>query len=86
MLSPVFNYSFTHLSLSGWSFAWGEGMAAEHPHQSHMEASFASIFKIKLFGDHLARASTKRFGNSGNAGSGKSSKGKSLIFFFLISF
>lgn len=53
-------------------------MAAELLHKSHWDALFTLIFKIKLFGNHLARGFIKPFENSGNAASGKRSKGQGL--------
>lgn len=54
-------------------------MAAELLGESHLDALFALILEIKLFGKSLARASMKQFENSGNAVSGKSAKGKGLL-------
>lgn len=74
--------SSNHLRI--WIFACGKAVAAELLDQWHLDALFALIFKIKLFGNHLARASIEHFQNSGNTSSGKSSKGKGLLirFFF----
>lgn len=92
---PLYSVQFLIMALSSnhlriWIFACGKAVAAELLDQWHLDALFALILKIKLFGTHLARASIEHFQNSGNASSGKSSKGKGLLirgffyfFFFL---
>lgn len=76
----VMALSTNHLSI--WIFACGKAVAAELMDKSCLDALFALIFNIKLFSNHLARASIEQFQNAGNASSGKSSKGKGLLIFF----
>ena len=74
-LDPLYLVTFLIIALSishlsTWIFACGKAVTAELPDKSRLDALFALIVKIKLFGNHLARASIKQFTNSGNASSG----------------
>lgn len=69
--------------LGRWVYV--KGVAGGEPlGKSHLDTSFASIFKMKLFGNQLVRASTKQFGNSRSASYGESAKGIFLLVFMFL--